>query len=116
LKRLRADGVTIAVDDFGTGYSNLARLREMPVDRVKIDQSLIADIATSERARTLVHSVIGLVHGMGFKAVAEGVETREQQEVLSIIGCDTIQGYAIAHPMHEAELDRWLASRISRAA
>ncbi|WP_380874613.1 hypothetical protein ACFB49_00110 [Sphingomonas sp. DBB INV C78] len=111
LQMLRAEGVAIAIDDFGTGYSNLARLRKMPVDRVKLDRSLIQDMAHSVEARTLVHSVITLIHGMGFEAVAEGVEEQDQMAVLRAIGCDAMQGYGIARPMDEAAYLRWMADR-----
>jgi diguanylate cyclase (GGDEF)-like protein len=109
MRALRADGVTVAIDDFGTGYSNLARLREMPVDRVKLDRSLIRDVADSAEARTLAHSVIALIHGLGYGVVAEGVEDRRQIEVLRAIGCDAMQGYAIARPMPEAAFRDWVA-------
>ncbi|WP_414899512.1 putative bifunctional diguanylate cyclase/phosphodiesterase [Sphingomonas flavalba] len=111
LAALRAEGVTIAIDDFGTGYSNLARLRALPLDKVKIDRSLIVDIAESEEARNVVHAVIGLIHGVGCLAVAEGVETEEQRAVLAVIGCDMIQGYAVARPMAEAAFGAWLNER-----
>jgi EAL domain-containing protein (putative c-di-GMP-specific phosphodiesterase class I) len=104
---LRADGATIAIDDFGTGYSNLARLRDLPIDRIKLDPSLIEHIATRTQARTIVQAVISLVHGLGCEAVAEGIESESQVEVLRIIGCDVIQGYAIAEPMDEAALIAW---------
>lgn len=104
---LRAEGATIAIDDFGTGYSNLARLRDLPVDRVKLDRSLIEHIADKPQARTIVHAVIGLVHGLGCEAVAEGIETQAQADVLRVIGCDVIQGYAIAQPMDEEDFIAW---------
>ncbi|TPG21637.1 EAL domain-containing protein [Sphingomonas koreensis] len=104
---LRADGATIAIDDFGTGYSNLARLRDLPVDRVKLDRSLIEHVADRAEARTIAHAVIGLVHGLGCEAVAEGIETEAQANVLRVIGCDVMQGYAIAPPMDEAALIAW---------
>lgn len=106
--RLREQGATIAIDDFGTGYSNLARLKDLPVDRVKIDRSLTADLVMSEQSRTIVQSVIGLVHGLGFEVVAEGVENRAQRTVLEVAGCDAVQGYAIARPMDEDALMTWL--------
>ena len=99
---LRADGATIAIDDFGTGYSNLARLRDLPVDRVKLDRSLIEHIVDHDEARTIVNAVIGLIHGLGCEAVAEGIESPDQADILRIIGCDVIQGYAVAPPMDEA--------------
>lgn len=110
----RADGAMISIDDFGTGYSNFARLRDMPIDRVKLDRTMIADITGSDQARAIVHAVIGLIHGLGHKVVAEGVETREQVDVLRVIGCDAIQGYVIAPPMDEHEFIEW--ARVERSA
>ncbi len=104
---LRADGATIAIDDFGTGYSNLARLRDLPVDRVKLDRSLIEHIADNAEARTIAHAVVGLIHGIGCEAVAEGIETQAQADVMRVIGCDVIQGYAIAAPMDEEAFIAW---------
>ncbi|WP_448658815.1 putative bifunctional diguanylate cyclase/phosphodiesterase [Sphingomonas sp. CJ99] len=108
---LRADGATIAIDDFGTGYSNLARLRALPIDRIKLDRSLIQDIAERADARAVAQAVIGLVHGLGCTAVAEGIETEAQAEVLRIIGCEALQGYAIAPPMDEVVFMRWVAEQ-----
>ena len=104
---LRADGLTIAIDDFGTGYSNIARLRAMPLDRVKLDQSLIADIETSEQARMVVQAVIQLVKSVGAEIVAEAVETVAQADILRAMGCHTIQGYVFAKPMFEADFVAW---------
>ncbi|MHA6722289.1 putative bifunctional diguanylate cyclase/phosphodiesterase [Sphingomonas sp. RS2018] len=104
---LRADGATIAIDDFGTGYSNLPRLRDLPVDRVKLDPSLVENIATCPGARAVVQSVVGLIHGMGYEAVGEGVESAAQIAVLRVIGCDVVQGYAVAAPMPEAAFLDW---------
>jgi diguanylate cyclase (GGDEF)-like protein len=105
--KLREMGVRIALDDFGVGYSSLTKLRNLPIDRVKIDGCLIADIATDSDARTIVHSIIGLAHGLGYEVVAEGVETSDQLNVLRVMGCDAAQGYAIAHPMSETDFLNW---------
>ncbi|MCW3849386.1 EAL domain-containing protein [Sphingomonas sp. LB-2] len=104
---LRADGATIAIDDFGTGYSNIARLRHLPVDRVKLDRSLIEHVAEQAEARTIAQAVIALVHGLGCEAVAEGIETEAQATVLRVIGCDVLQGYSIAAPMDEDAFLGW---------
>lgn len=104
---LRRDGASIAIDDFGTGYSNLARLRDLPVDRVKLDRSLIEHVATQFEARTIAQAVIGLIHGLGCEAVAEGIETQAQLDVLRVIGCDVLQGFVIAQPMAEADFLAW---------
>ena len=105
---LRADGASIAIDDFGTGYSNIARLRAMPLDRVKLDPSLIADIHISEQARCVVQAVIQLIKGVGAEIVAEAVETVAQADILRTMGCDTIQGFIFAHPMFEADYLAWV--------
>jgi diguanylate cyclase (GGDEF)-like protein len=110
LSALRGQGISIAIDDFGSGYSNLARLRSMPVDRVKLDRSLVAEIDASASARTIVSAVIHLIHGLGCQAVAEGVERQEQLDVLRAVGCDTVQGYSCAEPMTEAAFLAWLAA------
>ncbi|MEO8176473.1 MAG: EAL domain-containing protein [Sphingomicrobium sp.] len=114
---LRADGATIAIDDFGTGYSNLARLRTMPLDRVKLDPSLIADIEDCERARVIVQAVIQLIRGVGCEIVAEAVETVAQADILRAMGCHVVQGYVFAHPMYEEEFLDWTtnATRGSRS-
>jgi EAL domain-containing protein (putative c-di-GMP-specific phosphodiesterase class I) len=108
---LRSDGVSITIDDFGSGYSNLARMKDMPLDRVKLDASLTRDIDHSESARTIVASVVHLIHGLGAEVVAEGVERREQLEVLRTIGCDLVQGYIFAQPMGGDEFAEWVQSR-----
>ena len=104
---LRADGACISIDDFGTGYSNLARLRTMPLDRVKLDPSLIADIENSEKARVIVQAVIQLIKGVECEIVAEAVETVAQANILRAMGCDTVQGYVFAAPMYEQEFLAW---------
>ncbi|KQN19519.1 response regulator PleD [Sphingomonas sp. Leaf33] len=111
---LRADGATIAIDDFGTGYSNLARLRTLPIDRIKLDRSVIATVTEGPEALAIVQSLVGLIHGLGLEAVAEGVERLDQADVLRIIGCDVIQGYAVAEPMAEAAFLTWSRAEIDR--
>ena len=107
---LRADGARIAIDDFGTGYSNLARLRAMPLDRVKLDPSLIADIETCEKARVVVQAVVQLIKGVDCEIVAEAVETVAQADILRAMGCDTVQGYVFAAPMFEDEFLSWIGN------
>jgi len=113
---LRADGATIAIDDFGTGYSNLARLRAMPLDRVKLDQSLIADIETCEKARVIVQAVVQLIKGVECEVVAEAVETEAQAGILRAMGVDTVQGYVCAPPMFEEEFLAWAGNADEQTA
>jgi diguanylate cyclase len=110
IEGLRSDGARIAIDDFGTGYSNLARLRSMPIDRVKLDPSLIGEIETSEKARVIVQAVIQLIRGVGCEVVAEAVETVAQADILRAMGCDTVQGFIFAAPMFESEFLAWIGS------
>jgi diguanylate cyclase (GGDEF)-like protein len=107
---LRAGGAHIAIDDFGTGYSNIARLRALPLDRVKLDPSLIADIDTSETARVVVQAVIQLIKGVGCQVVAEAVETIAQADILRAMGCDVVQGFVFAPAMFEEEFLAWAAA------
>jgi predicted signal transduction protein with EAL and GGDEF domain len=111
---LRDDGARIAIDDFGTGYSNLARLRAMPLDRVKLDPSLIADIDTSEKARVIVQAVIQLIKGVECEILAEAVETVAQADILRAMGCDTVQGFVFAAAMFEPEFLAWTNSGRAR--
>ena len=113
---LRRDGARIAIDDFGTGYSNIARLRSMPLDRVKLDPSLIADIETSEKARVIVQAVIQLIKGVDCEIVAEAVETVAQADILRAMGCDIVQGFVFAEPMFEEEFRAWTSNARGRDA
>jgi EAL domain-containing protein (putative c-di-GMP-specific phosphodiesterase class I) len=107
---LRADGARIAIDDFGTGFSNIARLRSMPLDRVKLDPTLIADIEHCEKARLVVQAVMHLIKGVGCEIVAEAVETVAQADILRAMGCDTVQGFIFAQPMFEDEYLAWVTN------
>ena len=75
---LKALGVTLSLDDFGTGFSSIARLRELPIDRVKLDRALTIHVAQREEARAIAQALVGLVHGLGCTAVAEGIESADQ--------------------------------------
>jgi diguanylate cyclase (GGDEF)-like protein len=96
---LRRLGVRMSFDDFGTGYSSLAMLRQLQVQELKIDRLFVRDIAHDPRARNLVEAILSLAHALDMKVVAEGVETREQRDVLVALGCDEMQGYYFARPM-----------------
>jgi diguanylate cyclase (GGDEF)-like protein len=113
LTALRGLGVSIAIDKFGSGYSNLSRLKDMPIDRIKLDRSLIRDVDASASTRTIVAGLIHLIHGLGCEVVASGVERKEQFAALRTLGCDTIQGRIFADAMPEAEFVRWAKARIA---
>ncbi len=102
----KAMGVRVALDDFGTGYSSLSYLRELPVHKVKLDRSFVEKTATDHRFAAIVQGVITMAHHMDMIVVAEGIETREQQEDLARRHCDILQGYLFARPMPLAELKK----------
>lgn len=101
-------GCKLALDDFGTGYSSMARLRNMPIHFVKIDQSFVRNIAHSPEDLEIVQSVVGLAHGLGKQIVAEGVEDKACLDILKAMKCEKIQGYYYAKPMPAAKFSAWL--------
>jgi len=111
LDELRRQGVAIAIDDFGTGYSNLGYIQHLPVTVLKIDRSFIVDLDRSQRARTLVSSMIGIAHDLGCTIVAEGIETQQIYDILVSLGCDEGQGYLISQPITPPVFDAWCAGR-----
>jgi diguanylate cyclase (GGDEF)-like protein len=114
LDRLRRLGVKISIDDFGTGYSSLGRLRELPIDEVKIDKSFVQNASRDHRDRALVRSTVQLGHALGLYVVAEGVEDEQTCSFLAETGCDLVQGYHIARPLPAAEFTAWLRDSPSR--
>ncbi|MBI5158112.1 MAG: EAL domain-containing protein [Acidimicrobiia bacterium] len=110
LSSLDEIGVTLSIDDFGTGYSSLAYLSSLPVDEVKIDRSFVMDMAVDERLAKIVTSTTGLVHSLGMRVVAEGVENRGTWDLLREAGCDMAQGYYVARPLGFTDLSAWLAA------
>lgn len=93
LRRLHKAGVEVALDDFGTGFASLTHLRQLPIDRLKIDRSFIANVVTSADDQAIVDGIIHIAHRMGKMVVAEGVETVEQVELLQALKCDFLQGW-----------------------
>jgi diguanylate cyclase (GGDEF)-like protein len=114
IERLNAKGIRIALDDFGTGYSNLRALMHLPIQTVKLDRSLISDIAKDGRVAKLVNSMLHAARALGIRIVAEGVEEEAQAIILRAAGCDRMQGYWFARPMPADQMDE--ALRESRAA
>ncbi len=99
LHELTAIGVRLAIDDFGTGYSSLAYLRDLPINRLKIDRAFVADLATSPRDAAIVVAIITMAHSLRMDVVVEGVENAEQLRMLAEQGCDEVQGFHLARPM-----------------
>lgn len=108
LKQLKDRGIPLAIDDFGTGYSSLAYLKKFAVDQIKIDQSFVKDLNTSLESRTIVKAIIRMCETLGFETLAEGIETREQAQILSEFGCKKLQGYLIARPLSATEFQSFM--------
>jgi EAL domain-containing protein (putative c-di-GMP-specific phosphodiesterase class I)/GGDEF domain-containing protein len=111
LGALKNAGVRLAIDDFGTGYSSLAYLQQLPADVVKIDQSFMRCLAAGEQEQALVRSMISLSHDLGYRVVAEGIETAEVADLLRTMGCDEGQGYYLGHPMGSVQFSDWLINQ-----
>lgn len=99
LTQLRRRGVTIALDDFGTGYSSLSLLRDLPIDRLKIDRSFVKDMLSDSVARTLTSAIVALAQTLQLGVVAEGIEEQEHLELLRSLGCAYAQGFFLGRPM-----------------
>jgi EAL domain-containing protein (putative c-di-GMP-specific phosphodiesterase class I) len=116
LTRLREAGITIAVDDFGTGYANLAYLTSLPVDMLKIDRALVADIVGGVRDRIVVKAMIRLARDLDLKVAVEGVESTDQLALLAEWGCDLYQGFLGAGALTQEELWRFVSAAQVEAA
>jgi EAL domain-containing protein (putative c-di-GMP-specific phosphodiesterase class I) len=110
LLRMHKLGVQMSIDDFGTGFSSLSYLKNLPVNKLKIDQSFVRDIETDESDAAIVRSIINLGHRLDLKVVAEGVETVEQLDFLRIRGCDEVQGYFYSRPLAAGDFLKFVNS------
>ncbi len=104
LERLRAAGIHLSLDDFGTGYSSLSRLKTLPFDVLKIDQSFVRDIATDPDDANIVSATAVLAHALGLLVTAEGVETQEQLDFIKSLNCEEYQGYLFSRPVPADEV------------
>jgi len=108
LLALRRIGIRLSIDDFGTGHSSLGRLKDLPVDELKIDKSFVLKLDQSAEDALIVKSTIRLGHDLGLKVVAEGVENPDSLEILRQSGCDVAQGYLFAKPLKVEDLIAWV--------
>jgi diguanylate cyclase (GGDEF)-like protein/PAS domain S-box-containing protein len=104
LHQLRDIGVRIALDDFGTGYSSLSYLKRFPFDKIKIDRCFVSDLSETDGSSSIVQAVVNIAAALNMTTVAEGVETRDQRELLSRLGCTEMQGYLFSAPRPAAEV------------
>lgn len=115
LNELHEIGVGLALDDFGTGFSSMNYLKQFPLDRLKIDQSFVRDILTSEEDGSITKAIIQLGHSLGLKVIAEGVESERQLEFLRESGCDEAQGYYFSRPIPAEELAAMLRAEMAES-
>lgn len=108
LSTLRGAGIQVSVDDFGSGYSSLSYLKELPATEIKLDKSLVLGLGESQRNTAVVRSTIDMCHELGFKVVAEGVESAAEMEGLALLGCDLVQGYHLTPPLSLEHFLAWI--------
>lgn len=108
LEKVRSAGVKVTVDDFGTGYSSLAYLESLPVDILKIDMEFVRKMVSNPKSFVIVETVISLARKLRMKTIAEGVEKKEQLEMLKGLGCDMVQGYYLSTPMDQDKVIKLL--------
>jgi len=103
LGQIRSSGVHVSMDDFGTGYSSLAYLTKLPISEIKLDRSLVTELASDLPSQGMVRNMIRMAHDLGLSVTAEGIETLEQQQLLNSMDCDLIQGYFYSKPLPEQD-------------
>ncbi|WP_238996698.1 EAL domain-containing protein [Paenibacillus pinistramenti] len=108
-------GIQIAIDDFGTGYATFSMIQNLPFQIFKIDKSLIDGIGVNPKVRSIVEAIIAMAHSLDQEVVAEGVETKEQIDILRSLGCDVVQGYYYSQPLPANRLLAWIDSRSVRS-
>ena len=113
LDTLQEHGLSLVLDDFGTGYSSLSRLKRFPLDVLKIDRSFVSGVDCNADDRAIVKATIDMAHAVGLTVVAEGVETREQEECLRELGCDRAQGYLYARPQPADAITQMLGAALA---
>src|SRR5690554_2457975 len=115
LNALDAAGIPLSIDDFGSGYSSLSYIKQLPAGEIKIDRSLITDIAEREQDRVIVRTTIDMCHSLDYTVVAEGVEDEKTLSLLKDMGCDLIQGYILTRPLPFDEMVDWMSGQPRRS-
>lgn len=111
LHRIKDMGIKIAIDDFGTGYSSLNYLKQLPIDYLKIDQSFVVNMLNNHSDAAIIKTIISLAENLGYKVIAEGIETEEQLNFITNLGCVEIQGYYFGAPMESDEVIEFLKQK-----
>jgi EAL domain-containing protein (putative c-di-GMP-specific phosphodiesterase class I) len=114
LAQLKQLGIRVSVDDFGTGYTSLGHLKELPIDRMKIDRSFVHDLPQRRDSAAIASAIIQMARSLGITVIAEGVETEVQRRFLTEQGCDELQGWAISAPLEAQALLAWIEARRAR--
>ena len=115
LRRLAELGIRVSVDDFGTGYSSLGHLKELPIDKMKIDSSFVKDLPGNRGSTAITRAIIQMARSLGITAIAEGVETEAQRSFLALNGCDELQGELISKPLPALAFEAWVRAHLGRA-
>lgn len=110
LNTLTSMGISFSLDDFGTGYSSISYLKRLPVTNLKIDRTFVRDIVVDRNDRILVETIVTMAHMLGVYVIAEGVETREQEQILRDCRCDCYQGFLFSRPVPLTEFEELLAN------
>jgi EAL domain-containing protein (putative c-di-GMP-specific phosphodiesterase class I) len=110
LTRIRSMGIQTSLDDFGTGYSSLLYLKNLPIDKLKIDKHFVQELFYNKNNLSIIRTVIELAGNLNKKVIAEGVETEEQFAKLSELGCDELQGFYIGRPVPDFEAESFILS------
>jgi diguanylate cyclase (GGDEF)-like protein len=112
LNSLRAAGAVIALDDFGTGYSSLNYLRHYPVDKVKIDRSLVNQLSSSPECQAIIRAIVSLAKSLNKVVAAEGITTRQEQKLVVAMGCDELQGFGLSRPLSTVQFRSQIGDRL----
>ena len=116
LKAIEKSEIKLSIDDFGTGYSSFSYLSCLPIDNLKIDRSFIEDIVSNQDNLEIVKTIITLAHALHMDTIAEGIETKEQMEILKKLNCEMAQGYYFAKPLSVMEIESWLTDKVCQVA